>query len=412
MLNYPNKRVMNFESICARDFHNTAENEIKSHTLPIYESSTFIYENAKKAMDVFDEKADSYIYSRWSNPTIVAVEEKLAALETYGLKTEVGQPLQAKTLIFSSGMAAISALFCSNLNPGDKVLTTGNIYGSTVELLQVPLTNWGIKPVFADLHDLDKVERILSSDNSIKLIYIESPTNPTIECYDLEKLAALAKKHNAKIAVDNTFCTPFLQQPFKFGADFVLHSTTKFLNGHGTSLGGAYIGLDIDFMNKKAWQMRKLFGGNSNAMEAWLLNLGLKTLPLRMEKHCANAMEIAGFLEKHPKISKVNYCGLESHSDHETAKKQMRFFGGIVSFEIKGGLEQGIQFMDRIKFCTLTSTLGTPDTLITHPASMTHVKVPKEQREKFGINDNLIRMAVGIENVSDIIEDIEQALKF
>jgi methionine-gamma-lyase len=269
----------------------------------------------------------------------------------------------------------------------------------------------GIRIIFADLKKLDEVETQLVNNNKIKLIYIESPANPTCDCYDLKSIAALAKRYKVLTCIDNTFATPYLQQPFKFGIDFIIHSCTKFLNGHGNGLSGVVLGTSETLM-KKVWNMRKLLGGNSNAFDAFMLNNGLKTLPLRMEAHCANAMKVAEYLSAHSKIAKVNYIGLPNHADHELAKQQMNGFGGMLSFEMKDGLEAALSLMNNIKFLTLTASLGTADSLIQHPASMTHVRVPKEQRLKFGITDGLIRLSVGIESVEDIIADLEQALNF
>ena len=212
------------------------------------------------------------------------------------------------------------------------------------------------------------------------------------------------------MSCDNTFATPYLQQPFKYGIDFVVHSTTKFLNGHGTAIGGILLGKDLEFMNTRAAKVQKLLGGNSNPFDAFLLIQGIKTLEIRMERHCSNAMQIANYLEKHPAVSKVNYGGLASHPDHAVAMKQMRHPGGMLSFELKKGLQGGIDFMNRLKMCVRTVSLGTVDSLLSHPASMTHHSVPKEQREKYGITDGLIRMNVGIEDVRDIVRDLEQAL--
>ena len=403
---------MTFESICARDFFSPSDHDTHgSHILPIHQTSTFLYPSAQEAMAVFRGEQDAYIYSRWSNPTVEAVERKLAMLEGYGLGAN-NKPLPLKALLFSSGMAAISSMLQAVVQPGGRILTSGNIYGTTVELMQVPLQDHGIETIFTDLHDLEATEQMLKQEDAIQLLYVETPTNPTIEIYDLQALADLAHTYGAKLAVDNTFSSPYLQQPFRWGADFVVHSTTKYLNGHGTALGGVWLGKDIEFMSTKGWQMRKLFGGNSNAQEAWLLNNGLKTLPLRMQQHCANAAQLADWLHNHPAVAKVNYAGLPDHAGHELATLQMRDYGGMVSFELKGGLEAGKQMMDKITFCSLTSTLGTPDTLITHPASMTHVKVPAEQREAYGITDGLIRMSVGLEALEDIQADLAQALKF
>lgn len=402
---------MTFASICARDFFTPDDHDAYgAHILPIHQTSTFLYPSASEAMAVFRGEQSAYIYSRWSNPTVAAVERKIAMLEGYGLGDEHGiLPLQA--LLFSSGMAAISAMLQAVVKPGGRILTSGNIYGTTIELMQVPLQSYGIETIFTNLHDLDAVEQLLQQEPSIQLLYVETPTNPTIAIYDLQALADLAHTYGAKLAVDNTFSSPFLQQPFRWGADFVVHSTTKYLNGHGTALGGVWLGKDLDFMATKGWQMRKLFGGNSNAQEAWLLNNGLKTLPLRMRQHCHTAGILAEWLQEHPAIAKVNYAGLPDHAGHELATTQMRDFGGMISFELKGGLAAGIQMMDKIQFCNLTSTLGTPDTLITHPASMTHVKVPAIQREAFGITDGLIRISVGLEALEDIQADLAQAME-
>lgn len=401
---------MTFASICAHDFFSPQDYDAHgAHILPIHQTSTFIYPSARDAMAVFRGEKSSFIYSRWSNPTIAAVEHKLALLEGYGLGDgQDAMPLKA--LLFSSGMAAISAMLQAVVPPGGHIVTSGNIYGTTVELMQHPLRAQGITTTMTDLHRLEEVEKILK-ENTTHLIYVETPTNPTIDIYDLAALAALAHKYHAKLAVDNTFSSPYLQQPFKWGADFVVHSTTKYLNGHGTALGGVWLGKDIPFMTTKGWQMRKLFGGNSNAQEAWLLNNGLKTLPLRMEQHCRNARSLALWLQQHPAVAQVHYAGLPSHQGHALAGRQMRDFGGMISFVLKGGLEAGKKMMDKIKFCSLTSSLGTPDTLITHPASMTHVKVPAAQREQFGITDGLIRMSVGLESVEDIQEDLAQAME-
>ena len=398
------KKRFGFASICAKDFPEDNHSDF-SHTLPIYASSTFIYPNAEQAMSVFRGEADAYIYSRWGNPTVDAVEKKIAALEGFNTDME----LSAK--MFSSGMAAISSLFMATLKPGDTIITHRNIYGTTTELMNVLLKDLNIKTVFADLKNMNQLEEQLKNDPSIKMAYVETPANPTIECFDLKAISKKVREYDVLLAVDNTFATPYLQQPFKFGADFVVHSTTKFLNGHGTALGGVIVGKDKEFMKVNGWRIRKLLGGNSNPFEAWLLNNGLKTLPLRMDKHTANAKSIAEFLKNHPAVSKVNYSGLPDHPDHKLAKKQMYDFGGMLSFELKGGLNAGIALMNNIKFCTLTASLGTPDTLIQHPASMTHVQVPKEQREAGGITDGLIRLSIGIEDAKDVMEDLDAAMK-
>jgi len=269
----------------------------------------------------------------------------------------------------------------------------------------------GIEVIITDLRDANKAAEALHADESIKMLYLETPANPTIQCVHINELTRLAKTKNVIVAVDNTFATPFLQQPFQYGVDYVMHSTTKFLNGHGTAIGGVLIGKDIELMNGHITKVHRLLGGNSNAFDAFLLTQGMKTLEVRMERHCHNAMEVAGFLEQHPAVSKVNYLGLPSHPDFNTAAKQMRHPGAMLSFEMKEGLEAAKHFINKLQMCIRAVSLGTCDTLLSHPASMTHYSVPKEKREQYGITDGLIRMSVGIENVQDIILDLGQALQ-
>jgi methionine-gamma-lyase len=381
-----------------------------AHQVPIYASSTFVYDTAEQGMRRFSGKESGYIYSRWSNPTTTEAEEKIAAMETFGVTDKNGSPLQVKAYLQSSGMAAISSLFLSTLKAGDKVLTQFSLYGGTQEMIEKVLPGLGIDYIITDLHDLNKVESILKSDKAIKLIYIETPANPTLQCVDIEAVAALGKQYGKYIACDNTFATPFLQQPFKLGADFIIHSTTKFLNGHGTAIGGVLLGRDVEFMQTQAQKVFRLLGGNSNPFDAFLLINGLKTLELRMERHCHNAMEVAHFLEDHPAVERVNYNGLSSHADYAIAMKQMNHPGAMMSIELKGGIDAGVKMMNKLQMCTRTVSLGTADTLLCHPASMTHYGLTKEQREQSGITDGLIRMSIGIENLQDILMDLEQAL--
>lgn len=397
-------RTKGFASITAEDVADK-NIQILPHATPIYTTSTYIYESADKAQKVFNGEEQAYIYSRWSHPNAEMVERKLEALETFGLN------LKARALVFSSGMGAISALFQSLLKPGDTLIAQGNIYGTSVDYFNHYGSTYGIKVVYADLQDLSSVEALLNADKKVKLIYAETPSNPTLSCYDLKALAGLAHRYKARMAVDNTFASPYLQQPFKFGVDFIVHSATKYLNGHGTGLSGFLVSTDIKFMDKEVWKVRKITGTICSAFDAWLLNTGMKTLALRMDQHCRNATAIANYLQKHAAVARVNYLSLKEHPDHKLAKKQMRNFGGVLSFELKGGYKAGERFMKRIKFCKLTASLGTIDTLVQHPASMSHSFVPKAQREAYGITDGLIRMSVGLEDVTDIIADIENALK-
>jgi len=391
---------MKFNSICAKEVRE--KQEIRSHILPIYPTSSFSFDSIDQALDIFLGKEKGHVYGRYGNPTIEAVADKIAALETYGLDIE------AKALMTSSGMSAISTLFTATLKSGDKVLTQGNIYGGTTELLATVLAPFGIEAVKTDLQNLDMVETLVARDPAIKMLYFETPSNPAMTCVDIEGLANIAKKYGRFSAIDNTFCTPYIQQPFRHGVDFIVHSSTKFLNGHGNAITGVIVGRDPEYMEEKVAHVLKLMGTNCNPFDAWLTWNGMKTLSIRMDKQSSNAMQVAQMLEAHSEVGRVNYNGLRSHPDHEIAKKQMRQFGAMLSFELKGCIQTGIDFMKKIRFCTLAPTLGDVDTLVQHPALMSHEA--REVRESNGISDGLIRMSVGIEDIADILADLEQAL--
>lgn len=382
-----------------------------AHLTPIYASSTYVFDEAEQGMRRFSGEEPGYIYARWGNPNLTEAEEKIAAMESFGVMDEFGQPLKVKGILHASGMAAISTLFLSTLKKGDKVLSHFSLYGGTQEMLNKVLPPLGMESVIVDLRDLNKAEEALKQNPDIRMIYLETPANPTIQCVDIEELSKLGKQYGKIIACDNTFATPYLQQPFRLGADFVIHSTTKFLNGHGTLIGGVFLGKDINFMKSHATKLHRMLGGNSNGFDAFLLVNGMKTLEIRMERHCHNAMEVASFLETHPAVAQVNYNGLPSHPDYFVTMKQMKYPGAMLSFEMKGGLDAGISVMNKLKMCTRTVSLGTCDTLLCHPASMTHYSVPREDRIKYGITDGLIRMSVGMENIQDIITDLNQALQ-
>jgi methionine-gamma-lyase len=403
-----NDSLTGFGSVAIHSGHEKDGNN--AHLTPIYASSTYVFDNADQGMRRFNGEEKGYIYSRWGNPTMTEAEQKISALESFGL-TENGKALHLKSILHSSGMAAISALLLGTLKTGDKILSHFSLYGGTQELMDKVLPSLGIEAVIVDLRDLNKAEEALKSDPNIKLLYLETPANPTIQCVDIDELSKLAKQYNLIVAVDNTFATPYLQQPFKYNVDFVFHSTTKFLNGHGTAIGGVIVGKDLEFMHGRMEKVHRLLGGNSNSFDAFLLTQGMKTLEVRMERHCSNAMKVAAFLEKNKSIAKVNYLGLTSHPDFSTAKKQMAHPGAMLSFELKDGLQAGKKFIDKLQMCVRAVSLGTCDTLLSHPASMTHFGVSKEKREQYGISDGLIRMSVGIENIEDILNDLEQALK-
>ncbi len=274
-----------------------------------------------KACAVFPAKKKDIFIRRWDNPTFKPAEEIIAALETFALKDDKGDDIKAKAILHASGMAALSNLFQSNLKTGDAVLSHFSLYGGTHEYLHKILAQNGIKTIIADLRNLNFAEDAIKQNKNLRLVHIETPANPTIQCVDIEAITKLAKQHGLLVSVDNTFATPYLQQPFKYGVDFIVHSTTKFLNGHGTAIGGVLVGRDVDFMKTKATKWHRLLGGSTNAFDAFLLLNGIKTLELRMQRHCSNAMAVADFLQKHNAIAQVNYNGLESHPDYASCQK-------------------------------------------------------------------------------------------
>ena len=394
--------TISFNSLCVHDPEDPRST--RPHQLPIYATSSFDFESIDQGIDIFSGKAQGHVYGRYGNPTIDAVAGKIAQLETHGLDIEAG------AILCSSGMAAIAVLMTSLLRSGEKILTQGNLYGGTTELFTKTLAQLGIQTVMTDLKNLEQVEALVCADDSIRMLYFETPANPTLACVDIEALAAIARRHGRHSAIDNTFCTPYLQQPLALGADFVIHSTTKYLNGHGNSIAGAIVGRDPAIMRDKVAKTMKLLGANCNAWDAWLTNLGMKTLTLRMDRHCANALALAQFLQQQPAVAKVNYPGLESHPDFALARRQMRNSGGMLSFELAAGFDAAIACMNQLTFCSLAPTLGDVDTLILHPASSSHLNIPKELRVQNGISDGLVRVSVGIEDLSDLIADFEKGL--
>lgn len=408
MGNMSKKQFKGFSSLAVHAGH--VKDPMYAHLTPIYASSTYVYDEAEQGMRRFSGKEEGYIYSRWGNPTMNEAELKIAAMETFGIEKE-GKQLEAKAILHASGMAAISSLFIATLKRGDKVLTHFSLYSGTQDYLKSLLEPLEVEAIIVDLRDLSLAEKCLKEDPAIKLIYLETPANPTLQCVDLEALAQLAKQYGKLTACDNTFATPYLQQPFKYGIDFVLHSTTKFLNGHGTAIGGVLLGTDLEFMKTRATKTHRLLGGNSNAFDAFLLINGMRTLEVRMQRHCENSSLVAAFLNQHGEIAKVNYNGLADHPDFEVSQRQMKHAGAMMSFELKGGFDAGVKFMNALQMCTRTVSLGTCDTLLSHPASMSHSSVPRESRLEYGITDGLIRLSVGIENSEDILEDFDQALK-
>jgi len=405
-------KTFQFTGISSVALHTAGhDNAEYSHVTPIYATSTFTFDTAQQGMERFAGQDKSRIYGRWGNPTFTAAEETIAALEAFGLTNDNGEPLKLKALLHGSGQAAMSTLFLGNLKAGDAVLSHYSLYGGTHELLYRVLGDAGIDTIIVDMRNMDAVEDAIEKNSAIKMVHIETPANPTTQCVDIAAVTAITKAHGLIVSVDNTFATPFLQQPFKYGVDFVVHSTTKFLNGHGTSIGGILIGRDIELMNTRMWKWQVLLGGNTSPFDAFLLMNGLKTLEIRMERHCSNAMAVAEYLSRNNLVEQVHYVGLPSHPDHAIANLQMKHPGALMSFEIKGGIEAGKKFIDQLQMCVRAVSLGTVDTLLSHPASMSHMGLSKEERLQFGITDGLIRLSVGIENIGDILNDFEQALK-
>lgn len=354
---------------------------------PIFQTSTYVQESPGKHK--------GYDYSRTHNPTRTALEKNIASLEEgkYGLA-------------FSSGMSAITAI-THMLSAGDHIICSDDVYGGTFRLFDKVLKKFNLEFDFIDLTSLQSLERYIK--NTTKLVWLESPSNPLLKLIDIEATARIAKSRGIVTVVDNTFATPFFQKPLKLGADIVMHSTTKYLNGHSDVIGGALVMNDQGLYEKLQF-LQNAAGGVPGPFDCFLVLRGIKTLAIRMERHAGNALKIAQFLESHPKIKKVIYPGLRSHPQHELAKKQMGGFGGIVTFFIKGGLEAARRFLEMVKVFSLAESLGGVESLIEHPAIMTHASLPKEVREKIGISDELIRVSVGIEHVDDLINDLEQAL--
>ncbi len=397
-----------FNTLCLHGGHTPESN--RAHLTPIYASSTYTFESAEQAVAVFKGDEPGYVYGRWGNPTIAEAEEKIALMEAYGLTDTSGNPLQLKAILHASGMAAVCTMLMGNVKAGEKILSHYSLYGGTYELMDKILPDLGIISTIVDFHDLNKVEEAIKADKGIRLLYIETPANPTVQCVDIAALSALGRQYGLTVCADNTFATPYLQQPFKYDMDYVMHSTTKFLNGHGTAIGGVVVGRDLEKMNTSITKVHRLLGGNSNAFDAFLLTNGLRTFPLRMERHCSNTARVAEYLAQSAGVAHVNYLGLANHPDKAISEKQMKHPGAMLSFELKGGFDAGVSFINKLRVCTNAVSLGTSDTLVSHPASTTHVGVAREKRIAFGITDGLIRMSVGIENVEDILEDLEQAI--
>jgi methionine-gamma-lyase len=366
-----------------------------SVSVPIHQTSTFVFKNAEQGAARFAGREEGYIYTRWGNPTVRALERNVAELEG-------GEDARA----CSSGMAAIHAAVASLVRKGDHMIAPDSLYSGTEKLFVDIFSKFGVQTAFVDQSDTANIEDAIKENT--KIIFIETPANPTLKITDLKAVAKIAQERNIITIVDNTFMSPYFQQPLRMGIDVSIHSMTKYLGGHSDLIGGIIIGRRSLF--KALDNVIRNTGGTLGPFDAWLALRGIKTLPLRMKKHDENAMKVAEFLEAHRKVEKVHYPGLKSHPQHELAKKQMSGFGGMISFELKGGVQEGIKLMNSVKLCILAVSLGAVETLIEHPASMTHASISREERLKTGITDGLVRLSVGIEDAEDIIQDLEQAL--
>lgn len=370
---------------------------------PIYQTSTFCFNSVEEGAGKFSGEIPGYKYSRGGNPTNRALEEKIAAIEG-------GED----AVVTASGMGAIGATMVGLLKHGDHVISGAVLYGGTDVVMRTNLPQFGIDVTFVNTSNADEVENAINERT--KVIYFETPTNPTMEVTNIKEIASIAKKHNIKLVVDNTFAPPPIQYPLKLGADLVLHSVTKYLNGHGDVIGGVVVGSNEDISKIRGYGVTKICGTPPSPFNSYLVLRGIKTLSLRVKQHCQNALQLAQYLEAHKYVKSVYYPGLESHPQHDLAKEQMNgLFSGMIAFELKddvnglSAFEAGKKFLNNLKIASLAVSLGDPDTLIQHPASMTHASVPQENREKVGITDGLIRLSVGLENIEDLIEDFEQS---
>jgi methionine-gamma-lyase len=367
-----------------------------SAVTPIYQTSTFAFDNAQTGADRFAGRADGFIYTRIGNPTIRALEKNIAELEN-----------GADGVATASGMGAVSVVYMTLLSQGAHLVSTASVYGPSRGLIEKHFSRFGVEASYVDTSDLSNVQAALRPNT--RMVYIESPSNPAMLVTDIQAVSELAHERGALVVVDNTFASPHLQKPLDLGADVVFHSVTKFINGHADVVGGIVVARDPD-LAKRLRAMMVILGVNMDPHQAWLVSRGLKTLSLRVERAQQNAMTVARWLEAHPKVAWVRYVGLESHPQHDLVKRQMSGFGSMISFELKGGYEAGRNLMDNVHLATLAVSLGGVETLIEHPASMTHAGMSQADRLEGGITDGLVRYSVGIEDVEDLIADLDQAI--
>ena len=388
-----NEQEFGFETQAIRN--QLERTQYLEHSVPLYLTSSFVFEDAEDMRASFAEEKDRNIYSRYSNPNTNEFIDKVCQMEG----AESG-------FAFASGMAAVYSTLAALLNSGDHIVSAGSVFGATHSLFVNYFPKWGIETTYFDINKPETIESCIKPNT--KILFAESPTNPAIDIIDLELLGAIAKKHNLILIIDNCFATPYLQQPIKWGAHLVVHSATKLMDGQGRVLGGITVG-NAELI-QKIYLFSRLTGPSLSPFNAWVLSKSLETLAIRLDRHCENAMKVAEFLEQHPNVNKVKYPFLKSHPQYTIAQKQMKLGGNIVAFEIKGGLEAGRAFLDKIKLCSLSPNLGDSRTIVTHPASTTHSKLSVEERLAVSITDGLVRVSVGLETVKDVIADLEQAL--
>lgn len=367
----------------------------QEHSTPLYLTSSFTYEDAEEMRAAFAGENDKNIYSRFSNPNTQEFVDKICTME----QAEAGYA-------FASGMAAVFSTFAALLSAGDNIISCRSIFGSTHTVFNKILPKWNISTSYVDLKDTASWQAAVTPAS--KILYVETPTNPSVDLVDLKWLGEFAKRNKLILVVDNCFATPYLQQPMKYGADLIIHSATKFLDGQGRVLGGVTVGRK-DLIDE-IYAFSRSTGPAMSPFNAWVLSKSLETLAVRMDRHCDNAMALAQFLESNDQIEWVKYPFLTSHPQHEIAKSQMSAGGGVVSFGIKGGIERGKRFLNQIKMCSLTANLGDSRTIVTHPSSTTHAKLSEDERQKVDITSELIRISVGLEHIDDIVADIQQAL--
>ncbi len=368
----------------------------KEHSVPIYPTSSYIFDDAEDARTKFADEKEGNIYSRYSNPGVDEFVRKMCALES----TEDG-------VATASGMAAIFLSIIAYLKAGDHIVVSRSIFGSSHQIFTQILPRWGITHTYVDIHDHNSWDSAIMPNT--RMLFTETPSNPGLDICDIGHLKNLAEKHHVLLNVDNTFATPYLQNPIDFGAHLITHSTTKFIDGQGRTLGGVVLG-SKDIM-KEVRTFAKITGPTLSPFNAWILSKSLETLAVRMDKHCKNAEELARYLTGSKEVKSVKYPFLKNHPDHQIAKKQMKQGGGLVTFELKGGTKRCMRFLDNIKLLSLTSNLGDTRTTVTHPATTTHSKLSSDERKAVSISDELIRISTGLENIEDIISDIEEAIK-